>query len=72
MKIEELRPYQDQTVTANLHDGEVAVVKIVFVDLEYQDVIVDVLESNRTYSGPANAVYTIRAADIASVDPVKN
>ena len=55
-----------------LHDGEVATIKIVFVDAEYEDIIVDVLHTNRpqNYKGPSNSAYTIVAVDIVSVDEV--
>ena len=43
--------------------------RIDFVDLEYEDIIVKVLETNmpEQYKDP-NADYTVRAADIVSVE----
>ena len=72
MTILELRPYQDKTVVLRLHDGEIVTVKILFVDAEYEDIIVDIIRSSRPaeYKGPTDAAYTIRAADISSVHEI--
>jgi hypothetical protein len=69
MTITELRPFQDQTVILRLRDGEIATAKIAFVDAEYEDIVVDIVQTNRPeqYKGPPDSAYTIRAADIASV-----
>jgi hypothetical protein len=55
-------------VTLQLKDGEVLRARISFVDLEYEDIIVDVLETNQPehYKDP-NAAYTLAASDIISV-----
>jgi hypothetical protein len=55
-------------VTLQLNDAEVLRVKVAFVDLEYEDIIVDVLETNQPahYKDP-NAAYTVAASDILSV-----
>ncbi len=68
MTIEELRPYQDETVILHLRDGEIATVKIVFVDAEYEEIIVDVVQSNREYKGPKGSAYTIAASEVVSVN----
>ena len=47
MTIAELRPYQDKTVILHLHDGETATAKIAFVDDEYEDIIVDIIDTDR-------------------------
>jgi hypothetical protein len=51
-------------------DGEILTAKIDFVDLEYEDIIVDVLKTSKPeqYKGPRNAAYTVRAADILSAE----
>ena len=74
MTIAELRQYQDRTVVLNLHDGDIARVKIVFVDAEYEDIIVDIMHTNRPeqYKGPSDSAYTIRAANVAFVDEISN
>ena len=43
MRISELEPFQDYEVTLQLKDGEVMRARVAFVDLEYEDIIVDVL-----------------------------
>jgi hypothetical protein len=70
--IDQLREYQDRVVILRLTDSEVLKAKIDFVDLEYEDVVVDVLETNRLakYTGSTNAVYTVMAAEIASVETI--
>jgi hypothetical protein len=74
MRIAELRPYQEQTVVLRLHDGEIATVRVVFVDAEHDDIVVEIVHTNRPgqYKGPPNSWYTIRPADIASVDNISN
>ena len=73
MTITELREFEEATVVLYLSDGEVLRARISFVDLEYEDIIVDVLQTNRPehYKNP-KASYTVRASDIASVDKVQN
>ena len=71
MTLAEIRLYQDKTVTLTLVDGEVATVKIIFVDTEYEDVVVDIVSTNR----PGNyrhvgASYTIAVVDVVSVQEV--
>lgn len=74
MTIAELKPYQDKRVILHLHDGETATVTVTFVDAEYEDIIAEIIETNRPekYKGPSNAVYTIPAADLASVEEISN
>jgi hypothetical protein len=68
--ISELQEFQDCTAILRLTDGEVLKARIDFVDLEYEDIIVKVLETNMAeqYKGPKNANYTVKAADILSVE----
>ncbi|HKU20205.1 MAG TPA: hypothetical protein VJQ50_04265 [Terriglobales bacterium] len=74
MKITELRRYQDKRVILRLHDGEVATVKVTFVDAEYEDIVVDIIGTNHPekYKGPSNAAYVIEAADLASVEEISS
>ena len=44
--IAHLKEFEDCTVILPLTDGEVLKAKIAFVDLEYEDIIVDVLETS--------------------------
>lgn len=71
MTIAEIKPYQDKTVILTLSDGEIATAKIAFVDAEYEDIVVDVIRTNRpeTYRD-SNSAYTIAAADLVSVEEV--
>ena len=69
MKISELKELVDRTVTLRLTDGEFAKVFVCFADEEYNDIIVDILETTRPerYRDPS-ASYTIDASDIISVE----
>ena len=69
--ISELRPYEDKTVRLRLLDGEVSTVKVNFIDPEYEDLIVDVIDTNRpnTYKD-LNSAYTIAISEIAAVEEV--
>jgi hypothetical protein len=69
LKISELKQFEDKTVKLRTNDGEVAKVRVMFVDVEYEDIIGDVLETTNPnqYSDP-KAVYTFRAADILSIE----
>jgi len=67
-----LKQFLDKTVTLRMTDGEIAKVRVRVVDEEYDDLIVDVLET----SSPAryrdrSAAYTFAAADIESAEPAQ-
>ena len=69
MTLNDLKPFLDKTVTLRMTDGEIAKVKVRMVDEEYDDLIVDVLET----SSPERyrnhlAAYTFAATDIASAE----
>jgi len=68
MEIFELRPFQDHQVVLRLKDGETLKARVVLVDMEYEDIIVDVVETTQPehYKLP-NASYTIPASDILTV-----
>jgi hypothetical protein len=70
--IDHLREFQDCIVILCLIDDEVLKAEIKFVDLENEDVVMEVLETNRPaqYKGPKNAVYAVKAADILSVERI--
>jgi hypothetical protein len=54
-----------------LTNAEVLKAKIDFVDLEYEDIIVTVLETTRPEQyKQKNAVYTVKASDIVSVQRI--
>ena len=65
----ELKPFQDQVVVLRLKDGETLRAKVHFVDQEYEDIIVDVIETNQPehYKDP-NSAYTVQAAEILTVE----
>ena len=66
MTVAELKQFEDQTVVLHLTDGEIATAEVVFVDTEYEDIIVHIVTTNRplTYKDPSNAAYAIPVADI--------
>lgn len=69
MTINELRPWLDKIAVLHLCDGEITTAKVVFVDAEYEDIIVSVLTSNRDYVQPEKNAFTMRSADIERVTP---
>jgi hypothetical protein len=68
--IAQLQEFQDCTAIFRLTNGEVLKARIDFVDLEYEDIIVKVLETNtpEQYKGPKNSAYAIKATDVLSVE----
>ena len=69
MTLNDLKAFLDKTVTLRMTNGEVAKVRVRMVDGEYDDLIVDVLET----SSPEHyrnhlAAYTFAATDIASAE----
>ena len=72
MKIADLKPYVNKTITLRMTDGEIAKVRMYFADEECDDIIVDVLESTRSQPYDPASSYTFAAADISSVEvPLK-
>lgn len=69
MTLAELKPLWNSVVTLRTTDGEVLKAKIVWVDEEYDDIIVEVIDTNQPdhYKDP-KAVYTVNAADILTVE----
>lgn len=73
MQIGEVRNLQNKTVVLKLTDGEMAIVKVNSVDEEYEDIMVDVLDTNMPGAYPQfrpDSSFTIRAADILSASEV--
>lgn len=71
MIMAEIRPYQDKTVILKLSDGEITTGKIAFVDTEYEDIVVDIISTNRPANyGQSDATYTIAIADLIAVEEV--
>jgi len=69
MTIEQLKNYQDKSAILKLSDGEIATVKVLFVDFEYEDIIVDIINTDRPQRyKQSDAAYTIDVADIVSVE----
>jgi hypothetical protein len=70
MTIDDLKPFLDKTITLHMTNGEIAKVKVRLVDEEYNDLIVDVLEtSSPERYRDRSAAYTFAVLDIASADP---
>ena len=69
MRIDDLKQFVDKTVTVRMNDGEIAKVKVNFVDEEDEDIIAAVVETScPDHYRAACAVHTFDAADIASVE----
>lgn len=70
MTITQLQEFQDCSVSLHLADGEALTATIRYVDLAYEDIVVDVLSTNRPaqYKGPKDSAYTIKAADILAIE----
>ena len=70
MTIAQLQKFQDCNVNLRLADGEVLNANIRFVDLEYEDIVVDIISTNRPlqYKGAKESAYAIKAAEIVSVE----
>jgi len=69
MVLNDLKQFVDKTVILRMTDGEVAKVKVDFIDEDYDDIIVDVLETSRPdrYRDTSTA-YAFAAADIVSAE----
>ena len=72
MTITQLQPFQGCKFVLRLNDGEVLTGEIKFVDVEYEDVVVDIPETTcpGRYKGPTSSVYAVKATDVASVEKV--
>ena len=68
MRINELKQFVDTTVTLHMRDGEIAKVKVNFVDEECENIVALVVETScpEHHRAPC-ALYTFAAEDIASV-----
>jgi hypothetical protein len=75
MKITEFKPYEDNTVILHMREGEIATAKIAFVDAEYEDIIVDVVQMNRpeAYQKPiGSSVFAVRLSDLNIIEEISN
>ncbi len=72
MTLSDLKQFLDKTVTLRMTNGEIAKVSVRFVDEEYDDLIVDVLETStpERYRDRL-AAYSFAASDIESAELVK-
>ena len=69
MRINELKQFVDRTVTLRMRDGEIAKVKINFIDEENEDLIAAVEETSSPEHGRAAcALHTFAAEDIVSAE----
>lgn len=69
MTIQELKKFEDKIVVLNLTDGERLRVKLCWVDIEYDDIIVDVLETNQPqYYKDTSAAYAIPRGMVQSIE----
>jgi hypothetical protein len=67
--VNDLKQFLDKTVTLRMTDGEIAKVRVDFIDAEYEDIIADVLETSRPERyGDRFAAFTFAAADIVSAE----
>ena len=70
MKINELKHFVDRIVTLRMRDGEIAKVKVNFVDDENEEVTVLVVETSCPEHRRAPcALHTFFAEDIVSAEP---
>jgi hypothetical protein len=69
MRIDDLKQFVDKTVRVRMKDGEIAKVKVNFVDEEDEEIIAAVVETSCPdhYRAPC-ALHTFAAADIARVE----
>jgi hypothetical protein len=69
MNISELKQYEDKIAVLTLSDGEITKAKILFVDSEYEDIVVDVISTNRpeTYRR-SDSSYIVRVVDLLFVE----
>ena len=61
MKISDLKVFEGTEVTLHLGDGQVMRARVAHVDAEYEDIVVDVLRTNRPqrYRDP-RAMYAVK------------
>jgi hypothetical protein len=73
LQIGDVQNLQNKTVVLKLTDGEMAIVKVNSVDVEYEDIMVDVLETNMPGAYPQfrpDSSFMIKAADILSASEI--
>ena len=70
MQLADLKPYEDRELTLHMTDGETLRAKILFVDPEYDDVIVDLIGTNKPDTDRnlgEKCAYVFSLAEIARV-----
>lgn len=69
MKIEDLKPFLDRTITLRMINGEVAKVKINFIDEDDGEIVAALVETSapENYRQPC-ALHTFAASNIASAE----
>jgi hypothetical protein len=69
MTLQELKQFDGKVVLVRLTDGEILKAKLSWFGWEYDDVLVDVIETNQPehYHDP-NAAYTVECAMIESIE----
>ena len=75
MKITELKPYEGKTVILHMSGGEIATAKIAFVDAEYDDIIVDIVQTNRpdAYQKPiGSSAFAVPISDLDFIEEFSN
>jgi hypothetical protein len=69
VELSDMKPLSDKRATLRLSNGEIATVKVIFVDEEYEDIIVEVLKtSHPDQYRDSSAAYTFAAKDIVSAE----
>jgi hypothetical protein len=73
MTVRELKAFEGKFALLTCGDGEVIRAKIVFVDAEYRDVIVDVTNTSNPHKWPeghptSDCAYTLSLTEIKSVE----
>jgi len=69
MTLSDLKQFLDKTVRLRMANGETAKVRVLVIDEEYDDLIVDVLETSTPERyRDRSAAYTFAASDIESAE----
>jgi hypothetical protein len=69
VRIGNLKKFQDCTVVLQLIDGETLKAKIALVDGEYDDIVVEVVQTNKPeHYKDLNSADVVKAADILTIE----
>ncbi len=69
MLVQDFIPWQGKLTELTLYDGESTTVQILHVDSKRNELVVDILDSNRPYPGTDHRAFAIPIGDIVSVYP---